>query len=106
MDERNDYNSIPVQHTQTAVEWLLENIHIIPKFKLSVQDTIDKAKQMEKEQIIEAYCEGDNDISAESYYNETFKYAKIEHAIIEWSNDNTKTAGELTRQILKLVENK
>ena len=37
---------------QTAVEWLLENIHIIPKFNLSVQDTIDKAKQMEKEQTI------------------------------------------------------
>jgi hypothetical protein len=31
-------------------------------------------------------------------------YAKIEHAIIEWSNDETKTAGELTRQILKLVK--
>jgi hypothetical protein len=31
-------------------------------------------------------------------------YAKIENAIIEWSNDNTKTAGELTRQILKLIK--
>ena len=97
---------------QTAVEWLLENIHIIPKFKLSVQDTIDKAKQMEKEQIENAYWasykEGQysGDKTAEEYYNETFKYAKIENAIIEWSNDNTKTAGELTRQILKLVENK
>ena len=33
---------------KTAIEWLFENVHIIPKFKLSVQDTIDKAKQMEK----------------------------------------------------------
>ena len=57
---------------QTAVEWLLENIHIIPKFKLSVQDTIDKAKQMEKEQIIEAYCDGDNNIGAEEYYNKIY----------------------------------
>ena len=31
-------------------------------------------------------------------------YSKLEHAIVEWSNDNTKTAGELTRQILKLVK--
>ena len=62
---------------QTAVEWLLENIHIIPKFKLSVQDTIDKAKQMEKEQIIAAGMNRmtDDELSyqtSEQYYNETY----------------------------------
>jgi hypothetical protein len=31
------------------------------------------AKQMEKEQIIEAYCNGDDNISAQQYYKETFK---------------------------------
>jgi hypothetical protein len=62
---------------QTAVEWLLENIHIIPKFKLSVQDTIDKAKQMEKEQIINAHGLRYSDITEETvkgeeYYNKTY----------------------------------
>ena len=35
---------------------------------------IEEAKQMEKDQIIEAYCEGDDNIGAELYYKE--KYSK------------------------------
>jgi hypothetical protein len=31
-------------------------------------------------------------------------YIRIENAIINWSNDETKTAGELTREILKLIK--
>ncbi len=67
---------------QTAVEWLLENIHIIPKFKLSVQDTIDKAKQMEKEQIINAHGVRYSDITEETvkgveYYNKTYNQDRI-----------------------------
>lgn len=30
-------------------------------------------------------------------------YSEIENLIIMWYNDGTKTAGELTRQIIKLV---
>jgi len=30
-------------------------------------------------------------------------YSEIEGLIIEWSNDRTKTAGYLTRQIMKLL---
>jgi hypothetical protein len=30
-------------------------------------------------------------------------YSEIEGLIIEWSNDGTKTAGYLTRQIIKLL---
>ena len=30
-------------------------------------------------------------------------YSEIEGLIIEWSNDGTKTAGYLTRQIMKLL---
>lgn len=33
-------------------------------------------------------------------------YRDIENAIIEWGLDGTKTAGTLTRKILKLIENK
>jgi len=30
-------------------------------------------------------------------------YSEIENLIIKWSNDGTKTAGHLTRQIMKLI---
>ena len=70
MDERNDYNSIPMQHTQTAVEWLECELKKIPF--INVIEVFEQAKQMEKEQIIESYCEGNNDISAEQYYNQTY----------------------------------
>lgn len=33
-------------------------------------------------------------------------YSKIELLIIVWSNDGTKTAGHLTRQIMELLEEK
>jgi hypothetical protein len=73
---------------QTAVEWLVEqllkksNIQHINGF----DDLVKQAKQMEKEQIIDAYEQGSEDgywhpengysnefESAEQYYNETFK---------------------------------
>ena len=37
-------------------------------------------------------------------YNPTL-YSKIETEIIRWSNDGTKTAGELTRKIIELIKN-
>ena len=37
--------------------------------------------------------------------NETL-YSEIEHLIIRWNIDGTKTAGSLTRDIMKLIENK
>ena len=66
---------------QTAVEWLVEEF----KEKLTgnnlpnwVLDVIQQAKEMEKEQIIEAYNTSfllrDKPYStAEKYYNETYK---------------------------------
>ena len=70
---------------QTAVEWLLENLNSEPyseeEFNYN-SDCWDKAKEMEKEQIIDAFgvgCQvestrliGYQDI-ADDYYNETFK---------------------------------
>ena len=61
---------------QTAVEWLVDELILeginVPKV------FYDKAKEMEKEQIIDAYYQGDADsdnihVDAEQYYNETFK---------------------------------
>jgi len=60
----------------TAVEWLVEQLPLIQQEGLRY--VIEQAKQMEKEQIIDAYYQGDADsdnihVDAEQYYNETFK---------------------------------
>jgi hypothetical protein len=78
----------------TAVEWLVDEwINLDSMFELNYIDKKTfwiklnelqvKAKEMEKEQIIESYCQGCFDIiedecifpreTAEEYYNETFK---------------------------------
>ena len=73
MDERNDYNSIPLQPTKTAVEWLIEQC---PRIETIVAyPVLEQAKQMEKEQIIKAWIVSDNPlqrIAAEGYYNLTY----------------------------------
>jgi len=74
---------------QTAVEWLVERItkQHDKEFDLFYRAEIEQAKQMEKEQIIEARQDGHDstyaeygetpkcylDGSNEQYYNETFK---------------------------------
>jgi hypothetical protein len=68
---------------QTAVEWLEKEIFRNYKFLLQkvdcsrLQESIEKAKEMEKEQIIDAFNKGDVsiygvEINGQQYYNETF----------------------------------
>lgn len=76
----------------TAVEWFVNEIKIARKLcddqsmEMDIWHTLDiliakgeKAKEIEKQQIIDAYSEGDingimdNRKMAEQYYNETFK---------------------------------
>jgi hypothetical protein len=64
---------------QTAVEWLLQ-IQLSGNGRLHLTDEeFEKAKEMEKEQIIDAasdHCYPNRElatIDAEQYYNETFK---------------------------------
>jgi len=62
---------------QTAVEWL-ESEFIKLESTTGVHgimyDLIEQAKAMEKEQIIEAYDQGDIQlVNAEQYFNETYK---------------------------------
>jgi hypothetical protein len=73
---------------QTAVEWLVEELSDVlgPMDTNSIRDlllmdAINRAKEMEKEQMIDAWSDGwlndyksDEDVknSAEQYYNETF----------------------------------
>ncbi len=68
---------------QTAVEWLAEEIMANP-FRIENDRLWDKAKEMEKQQIIDAVIWFDNtertpsqiDIIVQQYYNETFKNTK------------------------------
>ncbi len=62
---------------QTAVEWLVEIL--LHKVQLTEIEKmyIDKAKEMEKEQIIEAYNNGsfnqiDDKYKPQQYYKETY----------------------------------
>jgi hypothetical protein len=62
---------------QTAVEWLVDNLHYLHSTKWD--DIVEQAKEMEKEQIVDAYNEGEESEWGESmglmgdhYYYETF----------------------------------
>ena len=68
---------------QTAVKWLTEKLRIEFGFGFS-NNILEQAKEMEKQQIIDAYNIGfitpfeidlntGKSITAEQYYNETFK---------------------------------
>jgi hypothetical protein len=66
---------------QTAVEWLSQNIPDLGKYipfgvSMELHAKFKQAKEIEKQQIIDAYRKGFNsdDIKlASDYYNETFK---------------------------------
>jgi hypothetical protein len=58
---------------QTAVEWLIDNLHYLHSTKWN--DILEQAKAMEKEQIGRAYQEGLIDgmnHTPKDYYNETY----------------------------------
>jgi hypothetical protein len=66
---------------KTAVEWLYEQILLTPLDIRSINKCLEQAKEMEKNQIIDAFKQGvaywNGDewklIDIEQYYNETFK---------------------------------
>ena len=63
---------------QTAVEWYFTELWNAPKDKFVWHSILEKAKQMEKEQIQEAYTEGCFTESwtlksSEEYYKETYE---------------------------------
>jgi hypothetical protein len=71
-------NQNRMEQKQTAVEWLVENyLDLSDEYNtLSLEEIVKQAKEMEKEQIIEAYKFGNlSDIyfKPEQYYKETFK---------------------------------
>ena len=96
---------------QTAVEWLEKNIweHIEYKPTLEIQrirKKIEQAKEMEREQIIDANIAGMEFIpvdpnrhqeDAEHYYNETFNTEEREFMQINQDNPVTKGSTTLVR---------
>lgn len=75
-DEKSGIYDTP---KQTAVDYLFEKLWQMPKDKLVWQHYLEKAKEMEKEQIIRARQDGlDNGFSNGSwdsnlYYKETYE---------------------------------
>ena len=65
----------------TAVEWLEEQFEESYSYINEIfKETIEQAKEMEKQQIIDAWIATDNELqrlAAETYYNETYKKDKL-----------------------------
>lgn len=67
---------------QTPVQWLVDYIKHLEIYPYKTLKELEvQAKEMEKQQIVDAYMNGDGDAyhldqvkeEAEQYYNETFK---------------------------------
>ena len=66
---------------QTAVGWLVEKLNLKygnDDFIIAFINEIEQAKKLEKQQIIDAYWDGGQDIPltenrCEQYYNETYE---------------------------------
>ena len=58
---------------ETATEWLFKYLWEEPKDKFTWNAILIKAKEMEKQQIENAYNVGNPYKTAEQYYNQTFK---------------------------------
>ena len=56
----------------TSIQFLFNELWESPKDKLTWHTILNKAKEMHKQEIIEAYCNGNDLIGAEQYYQETF----------------------------------
>ena len=76
-DEQSGLYDEPTRK-QTAVEWYFTEIWNAPKDKFVWHSILEKAKQMEREQIIEAYDSGVWEVGcrnadSEQYYKETYE---------------------------------
>ena len=64
--------------TQTATDWMFEQLWETPKDKFAWLWILMEAKEMEKEQTRMAFVDGKwdgkcKDLNSEEYYNETYK---------------------------------
>ena len=71
-------------YNMTAVEWVFDKMLDIAagNSSLTTQEILEKGREMERKQIIEAYDEGYILlVNAEQYYNETYKKDKNDTSI-------------------------
>ena len=89
MDERNDYNSIPMQRKTTALQNLINKFEEIKDLDYMVQVMIlrgeaEKLLQQEREQMLLSHMNGQAEFDelgyrdttkdiAEEYYNQTYQ---------------------------------
>jgi hypothetical protein len=62
----------------TAIEWLVEQFEQSHSYINEIfKETIEQAKEMEKHQIMNAYCDGEHQQGfqneSEQYYDKTYK---------------------------------
>ena len=57
-----------MESKETAVEWLFNSLWEEPKDKMSWQSILDKAKAIEKEQIVEAFNSGQAKEASECFW--------------------------------------
>ena len=65
-----------MEKQQTAVEWLFLMMNNLNKDQEFANKLYDKAKEIEQEQIMNAWVKGvvsEGDMTAEKYYKETYK---------------------------------
>jgi hypothetical protein len=70
----------------------------IEKLADEVYPTTDMGKLKSNMGFIQGYTQCQKDLNKDLY-------SEIENLIITWSNDGTKTAGTLTRQIMEKINN-
>ena len=88
----------------TAVDWLFEKLWEQPKDKFTWHALLDEAKEMEKNQIVDAFdiaCEDENRIGIE-YYNETFK--TMEEQLRIWKQELGHEMIQIGSKIQELEE--
>jgi len=65
-----------------------------------IGDEVTSTDQQTNQEIVDR-IRGKKDTKEDT--KEKSLYSEIEYLIIDWNNDGTKTAGHLTRQIMKLL---
>jgi len=74
-----NFNVVNMEKKQTAVEWLFLMMNNPNKDQEFANKLLNKAKEMEKEQIIEAFENGEvctmfkNEGTSRQYYNKTYQ---------------------------------
>jgi len=86
----------------------MNNIEELRKdFTESLEPLIEDKIAQEDPEIVDFYmgvCCTITEEYLKSFAEDPKLYSEIEDLIIRWSNDGTKTAGHLTRQIITLIK--